>query len=193
MSGKAFANFSQTGLEKIFLRLAGVEEESIVDGPGLRMTIFTQGCRHNCKGCHNPQTHPLGGGELRALSSLLEAFLENPLLKGMTFSGGEPFLQAAPLARLALAIHEAGGDIVCYTGYYYEDLRRMAMSGNKAVGALLSVVDLLVDGPYVEELRDLDLAFRGSSNQRLLAREDRDELDRLMRAACGHSIPGQAV
>lgn len=192
MSGNPFANFSRTDLEKIFLRLAGVEEESIVDGPGLRMTVFTQGCRHNCKGCHNPQTHPLSGGEPRALSSLLDAFLENPLLRGMTFSGGEPFLQAAPLARLAIAIHEAGGDIVCYTGYYYEDLRRMAMKGDEAVEALLSVVDVLVDGPYVEELRDLDLAFRGSSNQRLLSRGDMGELDRLMRAASG-PIPGQAV
>lgn len=156
------------------LRLAGIEQESIVDGPGLRYVLFTQGCPHNCPGCHNPLTHGFEGGFFRTPEEIFEEFSQNPLLAGMTFSGGEPFMQAAPLAWLARRVHEAGGDIVTYSGYCYEQLRAMPKAD---IAALLDETDILVDGPYVEKLRDLDLSFRGSSNQRLLDREDRKRLD----------------
>ena len=152
--------------------LAGLIEESIVDGPGLRFVIFTQGCKHKCKGCQNPQTHPLAGGTQYTLKKVLELYAENPLLSGITFSGGEPFLHAEPLSYLAHEIHNLGGDVISYTGYTFEDLLKIAKH-DQGVVQLLEQADLLIDGPYIEELRDLDLLFRGSSNQRVLTHQDR--------------------
>lgn len=157
------------------LRLAGIVEDSIVDGPGLRLTLFTQGCPHRCPGCHNPETHPLEGGSLYPLEAIVARYAENPLLAGVTFSGGEPFLQAGPLARLAARIHARGGTVITYTGYIYEDLAARAVT-DADVARLLDATDLLIDGPYVQALRSLDLPFRGSSNQRLLDRDARAAL-----------------
>lgn len=109
-------------------------------------------------------------------SDILSAYAENPLLAGMTFSGGEPFLQAAALAELARAVHAAGGTVVTYTGYTFEQLCRIGESGHEAVIRLLEETDLLVDGPYIESLRDMELPFRGSANQRLLDRKSRAAL-----------------
>ncbi|MCR5813729.1 MAG: anaerobic ribonucleoside-triphosphate reductase activating protein [Desulfovibrio sp.] len=161
------------------LTLAGIEEESIVDGPGLRFVVFTQGCPHHCKGCQNPQTHPFEGGKAYSIEDLLSCYDENPLLDGMTFSGGEPFAQAEALAVLAEGVHKRGGTIVTYTGYTYETLRqRIHHDGDcHHWQHLLDETDLLIDGPYVEKLRDLDLLFRGSSNQRLLDKKSRALLD----------------
>ncbi|MDE6734086.1 MAG: radical SAM protein [Desulfovibrio sp.] len=157
------------------LRLAGIVEDSIVDGPGLRLTIFTQGCPHGCPGCHNPETHPVNGGSFHSLDELAARYRENPLLSGVTFSGGEPFLQAQPLAVLAGRIHTLGGTVITYTGYIFEELAARARM-DAAVAALLDATDLLIDGPYIEALRSLDIAWRGSSNQRLLDRELRARL-----------------
>lgn len=157
------------------LRLAGIAEDSIVDGPGLRLTLFTQGCPHHCPGCHNPETHALEGGSLYAPDAILARYAENPLLAGVTFSGGEPFLQAGPLARLAATIHARGGTVVTYTGYVYEALAARAVR-DADVARLLDATDLLIDGPYVQALRSLELPFRGSSNQRLLDRDARAAL-----------------
>ncbi|MBO4369544.1 MAG: 4Fe-4S cluster-binding domain-containing protein [Desulfovibrio sp.] len=165
-------------LDAIRIPLAGLEEESIVDGPGLRFVLFTQGCKHNCKGCQNPKTHPLTGGTPYSLAHLLSLYDENPLLDGMTFSGGEPFLHARALSLLAKEIHDRHGTIVTYTGYTYERLQEIIHSEkNKEWAALLELTDLLIDGPYIETERDLDLLFRGSTNQRLLDREQRKALD----------------
>ena len=151
------------------LRLSGIVEESIVDGPGLRFVLFTQGCPHGCKGCHNPETHSLEGGFIRDVDELLAVYDENPLLAGVTFSGGEPFLQAAALCAVAERVRARGGDVVTYTGYTYESLLARAERGDASeIARLLELTDLLIDGPYLEALRDLDLPFRGSSNQRLL-------------------------
>ena len=151
------------------LRISGIVEESIVDGPGLRYVVFTQGCPHRCPGCHNPQTHDFDGGEFRDTDDILRQFMENPLLSGITFSGGEPFVQAEPLCHLADAVHAAGKNVYAYSGYTCEELHSLAQK-IPAVGRLLDKVDVLVDGPYVEALRDLELDFRGSSNQRVLDR-----------------------
>lgn len=148
------------------LRINGIIEESIVDGEGFRFVIFTQGCPHHCEGCHNPQTHPFSGGREIDTAELYERILQNPLLKGVTFSGGEPFCQASPLAQLAQQLHETTRlDVAVYTGYTVEQL---LASADPAVGDLLEQADVLIDGPFVLSKRDLTLPFRGSSNQRLL-------------------------
>ena len=169
------------------LRLAGMVDDSIVDGPGLRLTLFTQGCPHHCKGCHNPETHPLDGGSPYSLESILARYEDNPLLSGVTFSGGEPFLQARALALLAGQIHALGGSVITYTGYVFEELAIRAEE-DSAIKALLAETDLLIDGPYVEAKRSLNLPWRGSTNQRLLDREARaallNENDVLYRRKC---------
>lgn len=149
------------------LKLAGTVNDSIVDGPGIRFTIFVQGCPHRCKGCHNPHTHDFEGGETVTVESLLEKIKGNPLLDGVTFSGGEPFCQAKPLYELALEIKKLGMNIVTYTGYKFEYLTENANEKN-FYSELLSVTDYLVDGPFELDKRDILLKFRGSSNQRII-------------------------
>ncbi|MDI9470202.1 MAG: 4Fe-4S single cluster domain-containing protein [Bacillota bacterium] len=150
-----------------WLRLAGVVDESIVDGPGMRMVLFTQGCPHRCRGCHNPETHLSVGGRVHTVAELAGRYRAHGSLDGITFSGGEPFLQPGPLATLAAAIHEAGGSVISYSGHVYEALLEKAKSCPDTA-RLLAATDLLIDGPYVESLRSLELPCRGSSNQRLI-------------------------
>ena len=145
------------------LKIAGIVDDSIVDGEGVRLTVFTQGCPHHCHGCHNPQTWSLDGGHEVDTEEVVQKLKENPLLSGITFSGGEPFLQPAPLAEIARAAHKLGLDVWSYTGFTLEELEKRT-----DVQQLLNEVDVLVDGPYVEALRDLTLRFRGSSNQRII-------------------------
>ena len=152
------------------LRVNGLVEESIADGPGLRFAIFTQGCPHKCPGCHNPETHDPSGGYTVCTEALLARLQHNPLLSGVTFSGGEPFAQVAPLADLARAVRSLGKTVVVYTGYTVEQLRAMSAK-DEEIGELLELTDMLVDGPYVQSLRDADLLHRGSANQRILDRE----------------------
>ena len=145
--------------------LAGVVKQSMTDGPGLRFTIFTQGCPHACKGCHNPETWTYKGGTPYTPEKLMSLVNENPLLKGVTFSGGEPIDQAAALIPFARLIKESGLDLVCYTGYTLEELQE---KDDQHINDLLSYVDMLVDGKYKEELRDISMPFVGSSNQRTI-------------------------
>jgi len=154
-------------METIRLRIAGVVRESIVDGPGLRHTVFCQGCEHACPGCHNPETWDLQGGETVDGETLLQRIPIHPLISGITFSGGEPFLQAPAVAGLAAYFKKLGLNIWVYTGYRWEDLmNRMDQPGYRE---LLSVTDVLVDGPFIQSLRTTSHPFRGSSNQRLIA------------------------
>lgn len=152
-------------MENHQLRIAGVVNDSIVDGPGYRFTIFTQGCPHRCPGCHNPQTHDPKGGSWIDTDELMGQILENPLLEGVTFSGGEPFSQAEILAQLGREIKKHGLSLWCYSGYTLESLLAM---NKPSVNHLLEVADVLVDGPFILEERDLELSFRGSRNQRLI-------------------------
>ena len=152
-------------------RLAGVVRESIVDGPGLRFTVFLQGCPHHCPGCHNQTTLDFTGGTEATVGQVLDEIDKNPLLSGVTLSGGEPFAQPEALAALAEGIKERGLHLVVYSGYTYEGLCAMAEGRNpKADGIrrVLGLADWLVDGPYIQEKRDLRLAFRGSENQRII-------------------------
>ena len=145
------------------IRIAGVVNDSIVDGPGIRYTIFTQGCPHHCKGCHNPQTWSFDGGKVVEVESLLGALDENPLLSGVTFSGGEPFMQPQPLIEIAKAAKKKGLNVLSYTGFLYEDLLK-----DKEKFELLKELDYLIDGPFILEQRDLELRFAGSRNQRMI-------------------------
>ncbi len=149
------------------LRLAGVIRESIVDGPGIRMTVFTQGCPHHCKGCHNEQTWDFSGGYESSTERILEEAQKDPILRGLTFSGGEPFSQAENMAILAKEAKALGYDIFCYTGYTFEKLYS-EFDTHPEYKELLSYCDWLVDGPFVLEKRSLMTKFRGSTNQRIL-------------------------
>ncbi|MCL2164403.1 MAG: radical SAM protein [Oscillospiraceae bacterium] len=149
------------------IRLADIVDDSIVDGPGFRMTIFVQGCSRICPGCHNPGTHDPNGGYDYSCDEILARAKRNPLLRGLTFSGGEPFMQAEACSYLAGAAAKTGLDIMTYTGYTYEELLAGADSENHWFD-LLSNTNILVDGPYDEALRTLDEPFRGSKNQRAI-------------------------
>ncbi|MEW6182636.1 MAG: anaerobic ribonucleoside-triphosphate reductase activating protein [Bacillota bacterium] len=156
---------STQNAEKINIRIAGVVRESVVDGPGLRYVIFAQGCPHRCPDCHNPETWDPDAGYESSLEVLVADIVRNPLLKGVTFSGGDPFLQAASFAALGWVLRGKGYDITTYTGYTFEEL----VKGNvPSTRELLAVTDVLVDGPFVLAERDLTLPFRGSRNQRLI-------------------------
>lgn len=148
------------------IRLAGIVRESIVDGPGIRFTVFGQGCPHGCVGCHNPETHDPKGGTDCSIERIVDEIRKNPLLRGVTFSGGEPFFQAEAFSVLAEKIKESSAmDIVVFTGYTVDELLK---SDDPQVRRLLEYTDILVDGPYVESERNLALRFRGSSNQRII-------------------------
>lgn len=149
------------------IRIAGTANDSIVDGPGIRFTIFTQGCPHRCPGCHNLHTHDFDGGFLTDIEELLAKIQSNPLLDGVTFSGGEPFAQAEPLYRLGIWLQKKGYNIITYTGYTFEHLLKNADSLNY-YKELLSVTDYLVDGRFEEEKKSYLLRFKGSENQRIL-------------------------
>lgn len=149
------------------LRIAGTVGESVVDGPGLRFVIFAQGCGHRCKGCHNPDTWDPSGGTIIEAEDLLDQIKAAKLIKGVTFSGGEPFLQAEPLAWLGREVKKLGLDVITFTGYTWEKLLELSRE-DPAVRGLLQTSDFIVDGPFVLEKRDLELPFRGSSNQRVI-------------------------
>ncbi len=149
------------------IKLSGIEPESIVDGPGFRYVIFTQGCKHNCKGCHNPETHDPEGGYWEDTDNLLLEIKKNPLLKGITLSGGEPFDQAEVLVDFVSEVKKLGYDVFAYTGYTFEQLTEGGKS-RPAWEELLKLCDILVDGKFEIEKRSLELLFRGSSNQRLI-------------------------
>lgn len=147
------------------LRLAGLVNDSIVDGPGLRYTVFVQGCPHHCLGCHNPESHSFEAGKWVSEEKVAERILSNHILDGVTFSGGEPFCQAEGLSRLADLL--SGKHIVTFTGYTFEYLMAYTTDANYYKELLLRT-DILIDGPFILDERDLSLRFRGSRNQRII-------------------------
>ncbi len=152
------------------MRLAGIVRESIVDGPGFRFCVFCQGCPHDCPGCHNMETHDFQSGREVELSRILEEIDKNPMLSGVTFTGGEPFCQPEAFAALGREIKRRGLNIVTFSGYTYEELVKKAQE-DPAAEELLDQTNLLVDGRFKEEEKDLSLRFRGSRNQRIIDME----------------------
>ena len=149
------------------IRIAGVVNDSIVDGPGLRFTVFTQGCPHHCEGCHNPQTWDFDGVKVVEIAEIVEKIRKNRLLTGITLSGGEPFMQALECAEIAREAHGLGLSVWTYTGYTWEKITGM-VGDRPQWWALLKETDVLVDGPFIQEEKSLDLLYRGSRNQRLI-------------------------
>lgn len=147
------------------ISLSGIVEESIVDGPGIRYVLFTQGCPHKCIGCHNPQTHDLNSGLSTEIDKIVNDINKNPLLKGITISGGEPFLQAKQLSKLISKLDRSKLDIMVYTGFEYEYLINNSNDKN-GFQDLIDSSDILIDGKFdINQKSDL-LPFRGSANQR---------------------------
>ena len=146
-----------------FLHILNIVEDTIVDGPGFRTTIYSSGCPHRCPGCHNPQSWNMKNGHPESIDVIFERIKNNPIAN-VTFSGGEPFMQVVGFTALAKRIKkETSKTIWCYTGYLYEELLK-----NEQHKELLSYLDVLVDGHFEQELKDEDLRFRGSSNQRII-------------------------
>ena len=148
-------------------RIADITNDSIVDGPGLRLTVFFQGCPHDCPGCHNPQTHDPNGGNVCTLSDIEAAIDKNPLLSGVTLSGGEPFLQAGAAAQVARLAHEKGLDVITYTGFTAQELESKRASEPEAQ-ALFLQSDYIIEGRFIQSQRTLEKRFRGSKNQRII-------------------------
>ena len=146
------------------LNLSGIVEDSIVDGPGIRLTVFSQGCPHRCPGCHNPETWEFGCGTDMEEETILRIARSNPLCRGVTFSGGEPFAQAGAFAKAAKLLKGARYEVASYSGYTFEQLLR----GTPAQRELLETIDVLIDGPFLLAEKSLEVPFRGSRNQRII-------------------------
>ena len=150
------------------IRISGVVRESIVDGPGIRYVLFTQGCPHHCKNCHNPDTHDYNGGKLVDIDIIIKDILRNPLLQGVTISGGDPFVQATNIAILLNKLKEKTNlNTIVFTGFKYDYLLKNSNDTNNYL-KLLSTADILIDGKFEETLKDPNLMFRGSSNQEVI-------------------------
>ena len=147
------------------LNIAGLVNDSIVDGPGIRFTVFAQGCSHNCPGCQNPETHEFGCGVDITIAEIIRQIKTNPLVRGVTFSGGDPFFQPAGFAQLAKELKAMHYEVAAYTGFTWEYL---IACGSVEQIELLRNIDVLVDGPFDIDKKNLDLRFRGSSNQRII-------------------------
>ncbi len=148
-------------MEKI--NLNGIINDSVVDGPGLRTVIFTQGCPHKCKGCHNPQSWSNKDNEVWHVDDLINHIKKISSFKKVTISGGEPFLQKKAVLKICKSLKEEGFNIYIYSGYVFEDLIK-----DKVNYEILSNVDFLIDGPFKEELKDTGLSIYGSTNQRII-------------------------
>lgn len=145
------------------LYILDILEDTTVDGPGFRTSVYCSGCPNRCPGCHNPQSWDIANGRPMETGDILKIILADPFAD-VTFSGGDPMAQAAGFTELAVAIKEySDKNIWCFTGFLFENLL-----GNPSQKELLKHIDVLVDGPFVQELRDESLRFRGSSNQRVI-------------------------
>ncbi len=146
------------------LNIAGIAVDSVVDGPGIRVAVFCQGCIHYCAGCHNPESHSFEPNRVMSVSLIYDIIKKNPLCRGVTFSGGEPFCQPSGFFELAKRLKADGYEIACYSGYTFEELA----TSNEPQQQLLSMLDVLIDGRFELEKRNLSLLFKGSSNQRII-------------------------
>ncbi len=145
------------------IKVLDILEQTMADGPGFRTAIYCAGCKHACKGCHNPQSWDFGAGKWVEVEDLLN-LIKADSMSNVTFSGGDPFYQVDAFTELARRIkEETSKTIWCWTGFTLEEIQ-----ANPSMSAMLPYLDVLVDGPFVQEQRDTDLLFRGSPNQRII-------------------------
>ena len=149
------------------IRLAGIAENSLVNGKGLRKVFFSQGCSHHCEGCFNQHTWEFAGGRMFDMDELVQKVKDEPFLDGVTFSGGDPFQQADKFAYLAKKLHEANINIWAYTGYKFEELMKLAQT-NPHIKEMINNVDVIVDGRFMKDKMSENLKYCGSSNQRVI-------------------------
>lgn len=145
------------------MQIAGIIDDSVVDGPGVRYTVFTQGCAHNCPGCHNPETHDYNGGQTVNTQDILADIAQFKYINAVTFSGGEPLDQPEAVGELARELKAKNYHVLIFSGYTFEEILT-----NPAKLAALQNADTLIDGRFNPALKDLNLRFRGSSNQRII-------------------------
>ena len=146
------------------ISVLSIIEDTMVDGPGFRTSIYCAGCRHQCPGCHNPQSWDVKGGQAMTTDDIMRIIEADPYAQGVTFSGGDPMYQPEGFADLARAIRKRTEKTIwCYTGFTFE-----VLINNPRQRALLELIDVLVDGPFIKAERDETLCFRGSRNQRLI-------------------------
>lgn len=149
-------------MEDVIL-LMDIVEDTVVDGPGFRTAVYAAGCRHACPGCHNPQAWNIKNGHAVKVDDIAGQLLSDPFAD-VTFSGGDPLMQVEAFTLLARQIKKRSRKTIwCYTGYRYEEVRQ-----SRRLSIILPYIDVLVDGPFVQSLRDPELFFRGSTNQRLV-------------------------
>lgn len=159
---------SVLALNKMQVRLAGnVQPDSIVDGEGIRVVVWMQGCSHNCKGCHNPNTHSFDGGFLSDTEEVKKEISKLKSITGVTLSGGDPMFQIEASLDIAKFAHQIGLNVWCYTGYTFEQLLAIARINSKML-ELLKELDVVVDGKFILEEKSADVKFRGSKNQRII-------------------------
>ncbi len=149
------------------IRLAGMVNDSIVDGPGLRFVLFTQGCPHHCDACHNPESWKIQGGEEYSIEEVIKKFTSNKLLTGITLSGGEPLVQPFECEKIASAAKAANLNVLLFSGYRYEEIVKLSLI-DENIANLMDKVDILIDGKFIKEEKDLTLRFRGSRNQNII-------------------------
>lgn len=152
------------------VRLAGICYNSLVNGPNMRRVFFFQGCKHNCQGCFNPDTHDFNGGKVFKIADLVKDTVKDTTVKGITLSGGDPVEQSDAAATMAEMFSMLGYNVWCYTGYTFEDLLEMAEE-DKNICRLLHSIDVLVDGKFIKELSNKEIhfmKFKGSENQRII-------------------------
>lgn len=156
------------------IKISGIEKNSIVDGEGWRYAIFTQGCNHKCKGCHNPHTWDFNGGKEFDEYEALEEIKSNYMLDGITLTGGDPFFQAGELLEFTKKVREMGLSVWAYTGFNFEEFllfKNNCKCDNRInihMINLLEYIDVLVDGPFVESKKSMECLYRGSTNQRII-------------------------
>lgn len=149
------------------IKIASVIDDSIVDGPGIRMTVFFQGCSHGCEGCFNKETWGFNGGHYCDVEDIYKAAMNNPLLDGITLSGGDPIYQVKGALELVKLFENTPLNIFVYTGFTFEELLEISKN-NEDLQAFLEKIDYLVDGKFDITKKDISLRFRGSSNQRII-------------------------
>ena len=147
------------------MRIYGLVQDSIVDGPGLRFSCFVQGCPHKCFGCHNPDSHDANGGTEMSIDDVIKEMLRSPITDGLTLTGGEPFAQAEDCLTLTKVAHANGMNVWAYSGWTFEHILD---NGTDAQKELLHELDVLIDGPFIISERSLILNWRGSRNQRVI-------------------------